>query len=798
MSESPSSALLRLRESDVVRLCGLAATARGLELVSRRAVVRARREGARLSAQVQSLADAATTACVVIAGESLSGSPPWSCTCPAGQAHAAGAKQGVRAAADHAEAGADELACEHVAAVLSTWIRHPGEFAPAGAALGLADRQRSTEGAGGGALQRRSERAVAEPGASAATSSVRQFSLLEELERLAEPERAAIARRVLGATAEPTATAEMLAERLAAALADPRLVAGLLARLDPSTAWLLRAVALLGGTVTLAELDSMAERAALSRLEVEGEIGALARHGLLFRTPGTARVAGGEQGRAWRQLAGWRLPAEVAGALGRGLPLEPLRAVGDRGPPLLAATTERPAAPRPAQIQPGMARQLCGAVALLVHAPGPVGLSGAAPRRGTGAGRERDGLVRLGAPVGRGRALPPVPGDPPAAALTAWARGAQVPPGLARMARRALLRALEAEGSGTPFATLDRLPAAEWPLALRVGFRFWLAADSHAELVDLMTERDGVHARCDPGHPALRPAALAAENATARRFVAGLLAQAPAGAWLALDAVRDLVWRLDPYFLRGRQRAFDSPGWWLEDGASGRRLRADVAHEWWRGDGRYLRALLVGPLHWWGAVDLALTPRGVPWALRLTPLGAFLLGTADAPPDAVRTLKRGWGPAVLPTREAALALQPLTAGPTLLDALRPWVHITAVAGGRLIARPSPDLACRNLDAGREPAAALACLRSLDERDGTHAHATLERVLGDWRARYGTTRIAEGLALLEAGDEATLREALAVAPALGERCQVVAPNLALVPQAALDALRAALNQRGFVA
>jgi hypothetical protein len=365
------------------------------------------------------------------------------------------------------------------------------------------------------------------------------------------------------------------------------------------------------------------------------------------------------------------------------------------------------------------------------------------------------------------------------------------------MARRTLLWALAMEGEAHPLASLDRLPCAEWPLALRAGFALWLGADTHAELADLTLTVDGVQARCDPTHPALRPATLAAENAAARRFVARLLASALPGTWLALEEFLDLVWWLDPYFLRGRELALGAPSWWLEDGTSGRPLRADVHDEWLQADARYLLALLTGPFHWWGTVDLASDRAGQPRAVRLTPLGASLLGVAASAPDVGNGLAAGWGAAALGTRDGALAVQPLAAGPALLDVLSAWTDVTGVAGGRLIVRPARDRICRGLDAGLEPSAALAHLRDLDARDHTQAAAVLAKALDDVRAGYGHARLTRGAMLLEADDEATLREALAAAPVAAARARLLAPTAALVPPADHAALERALNRRGFV-
>src|SRR5579885_503847 len=52
MNQSPSAALLRLREADVVRFCGLAAAARGLVSVAQHAVTQGQRAENWLSATV--------------------------------------------------------------------------------------------------------------------------------------------------------------------------------------------------------------------------------------------------------------------------------------------------------------------------------------------------------------------------------------------------------------------------------------------------------------------------------------------------------------------------------------------------------------------------------------------------------------------------------------------------------------------------------------------------------------------------------------------------------------------------
>lgn len=814
MPEPPPEAMLRLREADVVRLCGLAAAARGLALVDRHAVMRARREGARLSGIVHDSGPAAAVTWVEIAptaGAIEAGA--WECAHPGdGSAGAPGD-------------GRPALACAHVAALLTAWIRRPGDFA----ASAVAEAGQRPGAAGTGRNSDRVGRSAApggipsptpgehigggtQPPVSAEVEAGRP-TLVEELRRLADGDRLALARRILGPEPGSAAGAgakaddqandysndtdpRVMTARLASALADPAFVGRLLERLDGRAVDLLRGFNFLGNALTEADVRGIAERSDLGWSAVETALEVLARHGLAFRARGGISEAGGS-----RASAGWVIPPEVAAAVGSALPLRALAVAGERGPPWLPRNEGQPE--RVARVQPAMARQLCAAAGLLARAPGPVGLAdaggiGAASGDRRGAW-ERERARRVGR--ARSRPVPPMPGEPSDAELAAWARAAQLPPALVRMVRRLLPRARAASGFAPALGDLGRLPPVEWPLALRAAFQVWLEVDDRDELLDLGDEGSDVQVRYDPTHPGLRPVTLAAENTAARRRLVAAVARLPAEKWVAVEDLLDLLWWLDPHFLRGRQRAFEQPAWWFEEVDTGRRLRADERAEWRRAEGRYVTALLTGPLRWWGAVELAIDPREAvvtgAFACRLTAQGAYVLGLTDEAPAHAESLGLGWGPAALPARGGTLALQPLATGAGALDALAPWTEVSGVAGGRLMVRPADDRAARELDLGHSPDAALACLRALDAHDGTHAAGVFESVARAWRERYGEARIESGLVPLEAADEAALREALATAPSVAARCRVVTPTLALVPAGDVEPLRHALNRRGFV-
>src|SRR5215469_3302455 len=182
MSQSPPAALVRLHEADVVRLCGLEAAARGLELASRRAVTATKRAGARLEATVAD--EPPCQAWIELPGDvSAPAAMRWGCGCDAGS--------GV--ADDPSPPGS--LACAHVAAMLTAWIHSPGDFVePASVAAPLTSPTPVP-----GSLPPRPH--VTQP-ALLSTSAPRRSriasSLSDELARLPTNEVMAMARRVLG------------------------------------------------------------------------------------------------------------------------------------------------------------------------------------------------------------------------------------------------------------------------------------------------------------------------------------------------------------------------------------------------------------------------------------------------------------------------------------------------------------------------------------------------------------------------------------------------------------------------
>ncbi len=363
-----------------------------------------------------------------------------------------------------------------------------------------------------------------------------------------------------------------------------------------------------------------------------------------------------------------------------------------------------------------------------------------------------------------------------------------------RVARRTLLWAREQEDAQA-VTDLARTPAPARPHAYRAGFRVWLAAQSPADLVDLERLTRSVRMRYDHTHEAFRPAALAEEAASARAFVTRLVGQARESVWQSIGDLLDLIWRVNPFFLRGRQMAYHVPAWRIERVSDGRPLRPTIRAEWDAAEGAYIRALLL-TLRWWGALDLASVDGPAPEYFRLTPLGLFLLRGADdaeAERRALAALTFDWGPMATPTRDGALATHPLAAPATLLELLERWAQPPTLAGGRLIYSFGADQACANFDRGLTPEDALGPLRALGLG---RAAQTLGPRLEGWRAGYGDARLTLDATLIEGRDEATLREALAALPAVARRARWLSPTLVALAPADGVALREALARKGW--
>ncbi|HEX5440186.1 MAG TPA: hypothetical protein VFW76_04840, partial [Ktedonobacterales bacterium] len=722
--QSPSAALLRLRAADVVRICGLNAAAVGLELAANHHVVAGQRDGSRLLATV---IDGSPHTVSVEAADDTDATR-WTC----GSAHTG------------------PLACEHVAAVLTAWIAHPSDFLVKG-----------SESAPEAETKSPTEHIPTQPLTSAPTPpslaahTAETLTLAGALARMNAADVDAIARRIL--SRETPADMSDTARAIVAALSDPGRLQALLEQLDRPARRLLTMIDLAGGAMTSADLEGLASRIGRPLSAMQGDIAVLERHALLLpKLPSSAPSQHGP-GATWRHVAGWRVPDEVRRALATSLPLEalPTQHEARLAPPLIDTAGD------PLHTSRRTPRALCLALALLAHAPPPLGLP-----------LERAATSNGIMPPQNGSSL--APGELAPGRLNELARNGGVDADAIQLARR-LLRQTRAQHPASPLADIARIPVTERPLVLRDAFRRWLRADSAAELLDLEAS-DSLHIRYATAHPAFRPETIASEVSNARRFVARLLSHAQPETWYSLGDFTALAWQIRPGMLRGQQHTWATPVWWIEAARERRTLRPDLRDDWMAAEGAFIQLLVTSAFATWGALDLAAREDGSIVAFRLTPFGAFLFQRANGSADvSLAALCDGdWGPPVLPLREGALAVQPLAAGTALLDALALWATPTAVSGKRLIYTLSADRACAAFDQSLSPASLVAVLRPLHSR----AADSVTSQLNQWQGEWGRTRLTTGFTLLEASDEAALVEALAAAPDIAARCRHITPTLAL--------------------
>src|SRR5271166_2823946 len=110
---SPPGSLLRLREADIVRVCGLTSAAEGLEIASRQAVRNSKRSNGRLEGTISGEGGEELVRVEVTGHDPIA--MEWHCTCQ-------------KANGGEGSPRVPPLACPHVATLLTHWIREPASF----------------------------------------------------------------------------------------------------------------------------------------------------------------------------------------------------------------------------------------------------------------------------------------------------------------------------------------------------------------------------------------------------------------------------------------------------------------------------------------------------------------------------------------------------------------------------------------------------------------------------------------------------------------------------------------------
>ncbi len=409
-------------------------------------------------------------------------------------------------------------------------------------------------------------------------------------------------------------------------------------------------------------------------------------------------------------------------------------------------------------------------------------------------------------------ALPPPPDEPATFLVTAAQASLAFSPALLRFATRLLRLSdiLYKDDKGT--AHLRVLSNAAQLLlgptrneVLRDLFELWLTHNSYEELFAL--EEDGLRLRCRTvslNHPILRSGELEAENSEARQFLIALLSETPTHQWISFNAFARFVYRINPLFLQKRQRLYASPHWWVEQ-EEGRPLQPTKLSDWLHAEFHYLSRLLCGPLHWWGACDVALSREGRLLAFRLTSFAEWLLNGIPTEQEEGAQSKEVFqdGRSLLPdvveivNTQDALVLCSVATWP-IIDTMESFTETAGTQQGRLHYRITPQALSLALGEGRSPIVLLELLRALEKHAVVSTTSSLSLLLAQlerWVAGYGRVRMYTGVHMLETADTAVMRELAATTDVDEQIVQTISPTLHILKRSGTEHIIDDLKRRG---
>ncbi|MBN1890030.1 MAG: helicase-associated domain-containing protein [Thermoflexales bacterium] len=296
--------------------------------------------------------------------------------------------------------------------------------------------------------------------------------------------------------------------------------------------------------------------------------------------------------------------------------------------------------------------------------------------------------------------------------------------------------------------------------------------------------------------PKFTPFDLMNELALARRslarVLAGLLAASPspsaqdeqANAWLAWNTVAQTIFDLHPNLLN---TYFTRQNWWLATAAGAhKRYNPGQRGDWDKSVRHVLAATIEGPLQWLGAVELGYE-RSTLAALRVTPLGHWLLTGRGQPPEALGAPRAGEPPAWI---DAHTWRMPAGAGSAEMlstcrvlgePADRPFTFRLSDAGieRALLSGATPQVMAAHFEAAGIPIPPAAMAR-------------IEQAAG----RIGRLRLYEGLALIECADELALKEILAGTRLKEQLVCQLSPRLAVIRAESVDPAIGELIDKGY--
>ncbi|HEX4203396.1 MAG TPA: hypothetical protein VHZ51_04205 [Ktedonobacteraceae bacterium] len=797
MKDIVPGTLQRLRAADVIRMAGLNAASLGQEYARAGAIHEPQRQDAQLSGIVE------------IPRVSTNLLPAQDEEPDRTELRRFAVEVEVQSAntwTSHCSCNADSmLLCAHAAALMYRWLSHPTEFAPPATSpvANMAQQQGGTipmqqakstptEFAEDAVLPTLASKPIVAPPGSAIT-----WDLLEILTQLGLGELRSITRTY------DIATNGMSKQRIAEVIADvlrkPEVVRRVATTLEKPQRQLLAAITLAGGLVTDEDLYGLFERFALGPTEqLQRVLLTLQSKALLFRT--TLHSAG--QSRIGLNNAlldiSWYVPSEVRTALRVTVPTTVFNTEQN-----LSAREERPL------VQLAQPYRILADLLLVARA-----LDGFVLRREEdwqerpGRSSETAGFSRMQSAASDGSVAIPPPSDLPTAALfSAVQKKIPHAPETLRFALRLLKLAdiLQKDESGT--AQLRVLPniaqlflGAKRAEVARDLFELWLTQSSYTELFDLQEE--GLRLRCRAtalNFPVLRSGELDSENRDARQTLINLLAQVPLHQWVNYSAFARFVYRLNPVFLQRKQRQFSTPHWWIEQ-ESGQPLHPSQLNDWLHAEFYYLARLLRGPLHWWGACDVASGHDGRIVAFRLTAIAGWLFAGMPTAVENASSAPASAADALEIVDDEVVSVSCDAQSWPVVALLERFAQTEEVQQGRLYYRLTPGALSAALKHGSRPDALLDVLRSLARRtlqtvQPDNALVRMLERLERWIASYGRVRIYTGVTLLETVDTVVMHELTATTNVNEQIVQTLNPTLHILKQSGAEPILEELKRRG---
>ncbi len=804
MENDVPSVLQRLRATDIIHMAGLAAASLGQEYYRIGAVHTTQRQGLRIAGVVDvphaSRKTALPTNTVTVESHTNSTQTPqstaypvdleiqsvtqWENRCPCGQ-----------------HPPTVPTICPHAAALLYQWLARPMVFVTDAPPLEIPLHETQdtnlsqTDDIASQPVRPLGVRKLTIPQRGPAPLS----NLTDMLTLLGLSDIRGIAREyeiVINGLSKQQLTDAVLAE-----LQHPEAVRKVASTLEKPQRQLLAALTLAGGTMMDEDLRGLFERFGLGQPnQLQNVLLALQGKALLFRTSlnSSSQQRIGLNGVLLD--VGWYVPLEVRTALHVSAPVtlfdvydnkSEVHTLQEANPYALAATlllvartldgmqsnTESVKEDRFAQVRP--------ASTYTPRTTGPL----------TG-----DGSI----------ALPPPPDAPEPSLIAAAQASLSASPALLRFATR-LLRfsdILYKDDKGTAHLrvlsnTAQLLLGPTRNEVLHDLFELWLTHNSYEDLYAL--EEDGLRLRCRAvslNHPILRSGELEAENSEARQTLIALLAETPINQWISFNAFARFVYRINPLFLQKRQRLYASPHWWIEQ-EEGRPLQPTKLNDWLHAEFYYLSHLLRGPLHWWGACDVALSREGRLLAFRLTPFAEWLLnGIPDEQEEehiasAQASLSSLADTVEVVNEQDALVVCSVATWP-IIQTMEAFTEPAGTLQGRLHYRITPKTISHALGEGHQPTALLDLLRVLEKQTGVLPTSPLARLLAQlerWVAGYGRVRIYTDVHMLEAADTTVMRELSATTTVDEQIVQTISPTLHILKRSGAEAIIDDLKRRG---